>query len=223
MTPRLILFIHEIRVLSLQGLTSLYKTKPCRYPRRPTIWKRVKPHIPNILSVVRALVPIPIITVWPEQLLVAIGLVAFGGFLDWLDGYMARKWGITSVLGSFFDTVGDKIFYLTILWLLWEKMPIWIFPVAVLIENALFAIRVLSYIGVLTAEIPANIFGKVKFLIQCGVLVGMLSGMFFDSRLILQYSIELSMFAILLASGSLFMHLVGVEMDSPTRPKTKSV
>jgi len=168
-------------------------------------WTYIKPHIPNSLSILRLLLAIPIFILWPRYLWI-IGLMLFGGFLDWLDGYLARKWGVTSTLGSMLDTVADKIFYLTMFWLLSPSLPWWIFPAAALLESALLIVRVLSLLGITRGEIPANPLGKIKFWTQCGVALGLLLGIILENRVLLQHSVELSMLAILLAIGSLVIH-----------------
>ena len=45
-------------------------------------------------------------------------LFAFASFTDWLDGYLARRWDITSAFGAFLDPVADKLMVSTALILL---------------------------------------------------------------------------------------------------------
>jgi CDP-diacylglycerol---glycerol-3-phosphate 3-phosphatidyltransferase len=40
---------------------------------------------------------------------VAAALFAVAALTDTLDGYLARRWGLTSTLGSFLDTTADKL------------------------------------------------------------------------------------------------------------------
>ena len=40
---------------------------------------------------------------------IAAGLMVAASFSDWLDGFLARRWHITSTLGAFLDTIADKI------------------------------------------------------------------------------------------------------------------
>src|SRR5436190_15135653 len=44
-----------------------------------------------------------------DQWLWCIGVFALAAFTDWLDGYVARKQGITSTLGRNLDPLVDKI------------------------------------------------------------------------------------------------------------------
>eukprot|EP00980_Cylindrotheca_fusiformis_P017865 scaffold5653_cov147-Cylindrotheca_fusiformis.AAC.27 len=45
-------------------------------------------------------------------------LFAVASFTDWLDGYLARRWDITSAFGAFLDPVADKLMVSTALILL---------------------------------------------------------------------------------------------------------
>ncbi len=39
----------------------------------------------------------------------AMGIFSAAAITDWLDGYLARKWGETSAFGAFLDPVADKL------------------------------------------------------------------------------------------------------------------
>ncbi len=41
--------------------------------------------------------------------IVATGLFLAAAATDWIDGRLARRWGVTSKLGSFLDTTADKL------------------------------------------------------------------------------------------------------------------
>jgi CDP-diacylglycerol---glycerol-3-phosphate 3-phosphatidyltransferase len=40
---------------------------------------------------------------------VAAGLFCVAAATDWIDGRLARRWGVTTTLGSFLDTTADKL------------------------------------------------------------------------------------------------------------------
>ena len=73
---------------------------------------RLKPLIPTVLSTARLLIaavfPFCSEQLWP-------GLIVAAGASDVLDGWLARKWGITSWQGALIDGVADKLFVLTVL------------------------------------------------------------------------------------------------------------
>jgi len=63
--------------------------------------------VPNALSVLRILLAL----VFP---LVAEGerlsLALVSGLSDWVDGFLARRYGLCSVIGGLLDAIGDKLF-----------------------------------------------------------------------------------------------------------------
>ncbi|MDR2432780.1 MAG: CDP-alcohol phosphatidyltransferase family protein [Puniceicoccales bacterium] len=52
---------------------------------------------------------------FPGSASLSILLFIFCGITDWLDGYLARKYKIISTLGTFVDTLMDKIFMLGVM------------------------------------------------------------------------------------------------------------
>lgn len=79
-------------------------------------------NIPNSITWLRiALIPLFVVVFffpghWSGP--VAAAIFALAGFTDWLDGYLARKLGLTSGFGEFLDPVADKLMVSTALVLL---------------------------------------------------------------------------------------------------------
>ena len=70
----------------------------------------MKKYIPNILTSLR-IIAIPFIiylgiTNHYKTLIVLAALIAF---TDFLDGFLARKWEVTSLLGANLDAIADKL------------------------------------------------------------------------------------------------------------------
>lgn len=79
--------------------------------------------LPNILTYLRCL-SIPIFGYLFHQAnkhVLTASIFAFASFTDWLDGYLARRWDITSAFGAFLDPVADKLMVSTALILLSGK------------------------------------------------------------------------------------------------------
>ena len=78
--------------------------------------------VPNMLTLMRiVLIPVFICVFylpfhWASGLAAIIFAIAC--FTDWLDGYLARKWHMTSPFGAFLDPVADKLIVSTSLLLL---------------------------------------------------------------------------------------------------------
>jgi cardiolipin synthase (CMP-forming) len=72
--------------------------------------------LPNVLSFLRlAGVPLMIwLILGPRSDLLAVLVLAAGGFTDWLDGYIARRWHQTSRVGQMLDPVADRLYILAV-------------------------------------------------------------------------------------------------------------
>jgi len=123
---------------------------------------------------------------WLSPLLknwVGMSVFALAAITDWLDGYLARRWGETSAFGAFLDPVADKLMVAAALIVLTEKGLV--NPLVSLIiigrEITISALREwMAQIGQ-SKSVAVNILGKVKtvsqlvaipFLLFNGVLFG---------------------------------------------------
>ncbi len=72
--------------------------------------------VPNLLSAVR-LAGVPVflwLVLGPEADGWALALLMVSGVTDWLDGWLARRLGQTSVLGQVLDPVADRLYILAV-------------------------------------------------------------------------------------------------------------
>jgi CDP-diacylglycerol--glycerol-3-phosphate 3-phosphatidyltransferase len=85
---------------------------------------------------------------------------------DWIDGRLARRWNVTSKLGSFLDTTADKLLVTGVLIALLgvDRVSPWIAAVIIGRELVLMALR-----GVIASEgevMAPSMLGKLKTSIQ---------------------------------------------------------
>ena len=67
-------------------------------------------HIPNIISVIRILLVLPIALALAHQLLaLSIMLFAVAAISDAADGFLAKRFGWQSELGAVLDPLADKL------------------------------------------------------------------------------------------------------------------
>lgn len=107
------------------------------------------PNIPILLTWARiVLIPIFVLAFYlPATWSHALTAMIFGlaALTDWLDGYLARRWGQTSAFGAFLDPVADKLMVAVALVLLVQSHPTpWFaIPAAIIIgrEIAVSALR----------------------------------------------------------------------------------
>lgn len=120
--------------------------------------------VPNVLSLVR-LAGAPVV-LWlilgPQRDLLAVGVLALGGFTDWLDGRLARAWRQRSRVGRWLDPMADRayIFAVVLALALREVIPWWL--VAILVARDLLMaglLRPLRSRGYFV--LPSHLVGKV--------------------------------------------------------------
>ncbi len=84
-------------------------------------------NLPNFLTLMRiALIPVLMAAfylpvTWSH--IAAMLIFALATITDWFDGYLARKYGLTSAFGAFLDPVADKLIVAVTLVLLVESYP----------------------------------------------------------------------------------------------------
>jgi CDP-diacylglycerol--glycerol-3-phosphate 3-phosphatidyltransferase len=173
-------------------------------------------NLPNTLTWLRILM-IPAIFVlfnlpywWKDP--AACAAFAFAGITDSLDGYFARKWGLTSRLGAFLDPVADKLIVATALVLIVSADPkSWFLVVVAIViigrEIAVSALREwMAEIGA-RGRIKVSMWGKIKTIMQ---IVG-LSFLLYRRDLfgipIYQLGLVLTGVATVLTLWSMFLYL----------------
>jgi len=130
--------------------------------------------LPNVITCLRlAVVPA---AVWfsfgrdARTLGLAAGLFTLAAFSDWLDGYLARRMGSISRLGTLLDPLVDKCLVLGVLFAMAARglFPLWLVLLNVVRELLVtFGRHRLSTPG---APLGANWMGKAKFCLQVAVV-----------------------------------------------------
>jgi cardiolipin synthase len=86
--------------------------------------------LPNAISIFRILLVPPVaLLIYREDYLLAMLLFAVAGVSDGIDGYLAKRFGWTSRLGSILDPLADKFLVLITFLMLTLKglLPGWLF------------------------------------------------------------------------------------------------
>jgi CDP-diacylglycerol--glycerol-3-phosphate 3-phosphatidyltransferase/cardiolipin synthase len=101
---------------------------------------------------------------------------AIAAITDWLDGYLARRWGETSAFGAFLDPVADKLMVAAALILLVyeERAPAYLAIIIIGREIAISALREwMAQLGKGRKTAVAFI-GKVKTVAQMTAIIALL-------------------------------------------------
>ena len=135
-------------------------------------------NLPNILTLSRiAAVPLVVILLLFESkqnCFWAAVIFTAASITDWLDGYLARKWGIVTILGKFLDPLADKLIVMAALIMLipLDRVPAWAVFVVLARELIVSGIRsIASSEGIVIA---ASDLGKYKTIFQMVAIVGLL-------------------------------------------------
>ena len=135
-------------------------------------------NLPNILTLGRiAAVPILVILLFFDNRVSGMwAAIIFGiaAITDWLDGYLARKWEVVTVLGKFLDPLADKLLVMAafIMMIPLGRVPAWAVFLFLTRELVISGLRsIASSEGIVIA---ASNLGKYKTIFQMTAIPGLL-------------------------------------------------
>jgi CDP-diacylglycerol--glycerol-3-phosphate 3-phosphatidyltransferase len=130
-------------------------------------------NLANILTIARlALLPFMILLFfipadWAAWSVLALYTV--GAISDWLDGWVARRYSLTSEFGRFLDPIADKIFVVTILLMLIATDRIngvWVLAVIVILTREFLVAGLREFLGPKNIVLPVTWLAKWKTGVQ---------------------------------------------------------
>jgi CDP-diacylglycerol--glycerol-3-phosphate 3-phosphatidyltransferase len=145
-------------------------------PTRPPIF-----NLPNQLTASRFVLALILFALIANQLWLGCLIVfVVAAFTDWLDGYLARKQGLTSTLGRNLDPLVDKVLtcgaYIFLLSERQSGVAPWMVTVVVSRELVITSLR--SFLENQGARFGAEWIGKIKMGLQCAALIGIFTYLF---------------------------------------------
>lgn len=135
-------------------------------------------NLPNKLTVLRILlIPVFVVLVSiksiPAGYLLAAAVFGFASYTDYLDGHIARKRGLVTDFGKFADPLADKILTTTaFIYMLVDGVchPL-VLVIIVVREFAVSGVRMVAAGNKEGVVIAANIWGKVKTVVQMVTII----------------------------------------------------
>lgn len=127
-------------------------------------------NLPNAVTILRiGILPVLfllLLSPGPKVSLLIAVLFILAAITDLLDGYIARKYGIVTLLGKFLDPLADKLIVNTamILMIAIGRIPAWIVALIIMRDLAVDVLR--SFASSEGFVIPASRLGKQKTLCQ---------------------------------------------------------
>jgi CDP-diacylglycerol--glycerol-3-phosphate 3-phosphatidyltransferase len=132
-------------------------------------------NLPNQLTAARFVLAIVLFALIAlESWLWCLIVFALAAFTDWLDGYLARRQGLTSTLGRLLDPLVDKVLmcgtYVFLLPL--GNREGWLLPwmVTVVVARELVITGLRSWVEQFGAKFGADWLGKLKMGLQCAAV-----------------------------------------------------
>jgi CDP-diacylglycerol--glycerol-3-phosphate 3-phosphatidyltransferase len=134
----------------------------------------MRPTLPNLLTMFRlgaapllALVFVAMPHPWSD----AVALVLFVGaaLTDWLDGFLARRWGQVSRFGAMLDPIADKamvIIAVAVLFGLFDMDPLVVLPAAVILFREVFVSGLREFLGDTAGTLAVTKLAKWKTTVQ---------------------------------------------------------
>lgn len=136
-------------------------------PKKPPIF-----NLPNQLTAGRLVLGIILFAFIEYELwLWCIAIFALAAFSDWLDGYIARKQGLTSTLGRNLDPLVDKVVICgAYIYLLKHDAGLAPWMIVVVVARELIITGLRSFLENQGANFGAEWLGKIKMGLQCAAL-----------------------------------------------------
>lgn len=119
--------------------------------------------VPNVITAVRfALVPVFVWFVAVGQEWTAFWLLVILGSTDWIDGYIARRFDQSSVVGQWLDPLADRLslIIVTLSLVIFSDAPMWVLVVIVTADLILFLYSSFVFAG--SPELPVSVVGKLR-------------------------------------------------------------
>lgn len=125
--------------------------------------------IPNIITVFRLLLVLPVVVLMLNQRFGA-ALIVFGiaGFSDAIDGYLAKRYNWTSRLGGLLDPLADKLLmlstFITLAWL--GLIPLWLVSLVILRDLVIVSGAIVYHMRIEHLDAEPSLVSKLNTVTQ---------------------------------------------------------
>ncbi|QZX49349.1 CDP-diacylglycerol--glycerol-3-phosphate 3-phosphatidyltransferase [Mycoplasma sp. E35C] len=193
-------------------------------------------NIPNILTSLRILllIPILILTYFSQSdkeiiyqidfssrdtlkinlyfLIIGI-LFVIASISDFLDGYLARKYKLTSNFGKIFDPIADKLLVNTVLIYFAYLQIVNLYVVIILILRDIYIDGLRMFVATKKVVVPANIYGKLKTTVQMIAIIisFFVGGQFASNDIVVYHTFNIAHYLALflsLLSGGIYSYQI---------------
>lgn len=145
-------------------------------------------NVPNLLCFFRiAVIPVMIWLFYHDGFASAwinVILFSIAGITDFLDGYLARAWNQTTILGKFLDSSTDKMLVGAALFCLvaFGRLDgVWIIPAAIIYLREILVAGVREFMGLHNVIVHVSKMGKWKLTLQMVSIGFLIAGPYGDA------------------------------------------
>ncbi|HIJ21702.1 MAG: CDP-alcohol phosphatidyltransferase family protein [Gammaproteobacteria bacterium] len=131
--------------------------------------------IPNLITILRMFLVLPILWLLANNYFVeSLYLFAFAGMSDGLDGYLAKRMGWSSRLGSILDPLADKLLLVSTYGMLtWVGIiPVWLTTVIVLRDLLIVIGGLIYHFRISSYDLQPSIVSKINTFLQISYVLG---------------------------------------------------
>jgi cardiolipin synthase (CMP-forming) len=160
----------------MSGICS--KIKPVAGKRRVNI----PASIPNVITLARILlVPIIVWAIASNQMEIAFAVFVVAGVSDAIDGFLAKRFNLTSELGALLDPLADKALLVSIYMALgiWGAIPRWIVILVVSRDIMIVAAVIISWLFDRPVPMKPLMVSKLNTVAQVGFAALVLASLSF--------------------------------------------
>ena len=139
--------------------------------------------IPNIITLGRIiLVPVIVWAIASNQMEIAFAVFVIAGVSDAVDGFLAKRFNMTSELGALLDPLADKALLVSIYVALgiWGAVPRWIVILVVSRDIMIVAAVIVSWVFDKPVPIKPSMVSKLNTVAQVAFAALVLAALAFD-------------------------------------------
>ncbi|HLX18508.1 MAG TPA: CDP-alcohol phosphatidyltransferase family protein [Bradyrhizobium sp.] len=166
--------------------------------------------IPNIITLGRIiLVPIIVWAIASNQMEIAFAIFVIAGVSDAVDGFLAKRFNMTSELGALLDPLADKALLVSIYIALgiWGAMPRWIVILVVSRDIMIVAAVIVSWLFDKPIPMKPLMISKLNTVAQVALAALILASLGFGFGTV-PYEMILMGFVTVFSLASVYLYLV---------------
>ncbi|MGI4775835.1 MAG: CDP-diacylglycerol--glycerol-3-phosphate 3-phosphatidyltransferase [Janthinobacterium lividum] len=138
-------------------------------------------NLPNYLTLIRIIIiPVIVLSFYLENSALAHQISAvlfvFASITDFLDGYLARKFNITSNFGELFDPIADKLLVGCVIIMLVKKGLVGEVPCLLILAREFLVAGLREFLAQIRVSVPVSRLARIKTFVQMFALTILILG-----------------------------------------------